>query len=95
MKKTVSIAAKPAAVTARPNPDNWVSGGSDTATNDSNAAAAATAPVATAAADARMKRLTIDIPEDLHTRLKVACARRGTRMADEVRALLEAHCADG
>ena len=35
------------------------------------------------------KRLSIDIPAELHTRIKVICARRGTKIADEVRALLE------
>jgi mRNA-degrading endonuclease toxin of MazEF toxin-antitoxin module len=43
-----------------------------------------------------MKRLTIDVSAALHTRIRVACARRGTRMADEIRALLEqAYPADG
>lgn len=36
----------------------------------------------------RMKRLTIDVPEDLHRAIKMACAMRGTKIADEVRALL-------
>ena len=36
-----------------------------------------------------LKRLTIDIPEPLHRRIKVACARRGAKMADEIRCLLE------
>lgn len=35
------------------------------------------------------KRLSVDIPAELHTRIKVICARRGTKIADEVRALLE------
>ena len=37
-----------------------------------------------------MKRLTIDIPASLHSRVKVACAQRGVKMADEIRELLEA-----
>lgn len=36
-----------------------------------------------------MKRLTIDVTEDLHRRIKTACAARGTKMADEIRELLE------
>lgn len=40
-----------------------------------------------------MKRLTLDVPESLHRRIKVACAARGTKMAEELRALLEAHYA--
>lgn len=35
-----------------------------------------------------MKRLTIDIPAELHAKLKADCAMRGRKMADEVRELL-------
>ena len=35
------------------------------------------------------KRLTIDVPLNLHVRIKAQCAVRGTKMADEIRALLE------
>lgn len=38
-----------------------------------------------------LKRLTIDIPQELHRRVKSQCATRGLKMADEVRALLEKH----
>ena len=38
-----------------------------------------------------MKRLTIDIPESLHRRIKADCARRGVKMANEIRELLETH----
>lgn len=37
-----------------------------------------------------LKRLTIDIPSSLHTRIKSQCALRGTKMAEEIRVLLEA-----
>ncbi len=36
-----------------------------------------------------MKRFTIDVPVELHARVKVKCAQRGKVMADEVRRLLE------
>lgn len=36
----------------------------------------------------KMKRLTIDVPESLHRTIKTQCAIRGTKIADEVRALL-------
>jgi hypothetical protein len=36
-----------------------------------------------------MKRLTIDIPESLHTRIKLACVASRRKMADAVRELLE------
>ena len=38
-----------------------------------------------------MKRLTIDVPLSLHRRLKLSCVKRGHKMADEIRALLEQH----
>jgi len=36
-----------------------------------------------------MKRLTLDIPESLHRRIKGTCASRGLKMVDELRVLLE------
>jgi hypothetical protein len=36
-----------------------------------------------------MKRLTIDVPESLHTAIKLACVANRQKMADAVRALLE------
>jgi hypothetical protein len=36
-----------------------------------------------------MKRFTIDVPAELHTRIKVECARRGLKMADVIRDLSE------
>ncbi len=36
----------------------------------------------------KMKRLTIDISENLHRRIKAQCAMNGTKIADEVRELL-------
>jgi hypothetical protein len=38
-----------------------------------------------------MKRLTFDIPETLHRRIKTQCASKGTKMTDELRLLLEKH----
>nr|WP_246400314.1 plasmid partition protein ParG [Rhizobium metallidurans] len=35
------------------------------------------------------KRLTIDVTENLHKRIKAQCAMRGTKMADVIRELLE------
>jgi hypothetical protein len=35
-----------------------------------------------------MKRLTIDITESLHRRIKAQCAMDGTKIADQVRELL-------
>jgi hypothetical protein len=39
----------------------------------------------------KTKRFTMDIPSDLHTRIKSQCALRGITMHDEVVALLEKH----
>jgi len=36
-----------------------------------------------------MKRLTLDIPEGLHRRIKSQCAARGVKMVDVIRELLE------
>lgn len=38
-----------------------------------------------------MKRLTFDIPETLHRRIKTQCASKGIKMTDELRVLLEKH----
>jgi hypothetical protein len=36
-----------------------------------------------------MKRFTIDVPVELHRRVKAECARHGVKMADVLRELLE------
>lgn len=36
-----------------------------------------------------MKRLTIDVPAELHANVKAGCARRGVKMSDAIRDLLE------
>jgi hypothetical protein len=41
-----------------------------------------------------MKRLTIDINKSLHTTIKTECARRGVKMAEEIRDILERHFLD-
>ncbi|MBA1159345.1 plasmid partition protein ParG [Microvirga mediterraneensis] len=37
----------------------------------------------------KMKRLTLDVPESLHKRIKRTCADRGEMMADVLREILE------
>jgi len=39
------------------------------------------------------KRLTLDVPESLHRRIKTSCASRGTKIVQELTALLETHYA--
>lgn len=75
MRKSVNFGAKPQPRSDAANPDAWVS-------------AAGSEP---AAPQVPMKRLTIDIPESLHRRIKTQCAANGLRMADEIRTLLENH----
>jgi ParG len=41
------------------------------------------------AAPKGVKRLTFDVSANLHTRIKVACAKKGVKMADALRDLLE------
>lgn len=36
-----------------------------------------------------ISRLTLDLPESLHRRIKVSCAARGIKMAEELREILE------
>lgn len=38
--------------------------------------------------DGPTKRLTVDIPEDLHRRIKVDCAGKGTQISDAIRDIL-------
>ena len=64
---------------ASANPDDWVA----------HRASEETAPAATPPVGP-LKRLTIDIPADLHNRVKAGCALKGVKMVDEVRELLEA-----
>jgi hypothetical protein len=44
-----------------------------------------------AASTEEMKRLTIDVPLSLHTRLKTECAAAGLKIADVVRELIIQH----
>ena len=43
----------------------------------------------------RMKRLTIDVSADLHSAIKVDCARKGIKMADAIRDLLASEFGEG
>jgi predicted DNA binding CopG/RHH family protein len=72
---------KPAVAAA----DAWV--GSQTA--DVSEAPKSSNVVTISSATEVNKRLTIDITESLHKRIKAQCAMRGTKMADVIRDLLE------
>ena len=71
-QKKVAIGGKPTRATEAAAVDAWV----------------AKAPVAAEAPAEPTKRLTIDVPASLHSRIKVQCAQSGQKMADVIRALL-------
>jgi predicted DNA binding CopG/RHH family protein len=75
--KKVSIGGKPTKKTPTPNADEWV------ANQSAPDATATTEPSAE-----KMKRLTIDIPEELHKAIKAQSAMRGRKIVDELRELL-------
>ncbi len=75
MAKKVAFGAKPRG--ERPTtPDQWVSG------------SAAQREVKEAV---ETTRFTIDIPTELHARIKSQCALRKVKMREEIQALLEKH----
>jgi predicted DNA binding CopG/RHH family protein len=78
-KKKVSIAPKPTK-----SADKWVEGGKTTAKPTRKGKDVVEA----------MKRFTIDVPVSLHTRIKMECARRGVKMADQIREMLEKRFAE-
>jgi hypothetical protein len=80
MPKKVSFARVP-----QRSPDEWVAAAGTETGSDLSPTPEPAEP---------MKRLTIDIPRSLHTRIKAACALRGSKMADEIRALLDREYAD-
>ena len=41
-----------------------------------------------------MKRLTVDMSADLHTRYKIACTQHGLKMNDDIRQFIERRCAE-
>ena len=79
--KKVPFAAKPQQATA----DDWV---------NSRLTLSAPQPEEPSRAET-MKRLTIDVSASLHRRIKIHCAQREIKIADEVRRLLEQHFPDG
>ena len=43
----------------------------------------------TVTADVKLKRLSIDLPENVHTRFKTACSAAGKRMGDDLKSYIE------
>jgi len=75
-KKMARIPSKPRQ--NNDNADEWVSGRTP-----------ATKAVMQPAKAVVTKRLTLDLDEDLHRRIKVACSLRGTTMVEEITKLLK------
>jgi hypothetical protein len=74
-KKTAQIPSKPRSSSA----DEWVSGNTP-----------ATKEIVSPPAQTSItKRLTLDLEEDLHRRIKVACSVRGSTMVEEITKLLK------
>lgn len=62
--------------------DEWVGGAHPSETDHS---------LSTTQIEEPLKRLTLDIPASLHSAIKTDCARRGLKMIEDIRPLLEAH----
>lgn len=91
MSKTVSIGKRP---TARPSAeaiDKWMEGNAADGVGDVTPPAPATKPsvVEKPIQPPPMKRLTIDIPDDLHRRVKGRCGQSGLKICDVIRQFLE------
>lgn len=75
MSKKVSFGTKPKSKKAV-SADDWVAKGISTRTSETQQ---------------ETTRFTIDIPTDLHARIKSQCALKKVKMRDEIQALLEKH----
>lgn len=95
MTKKVLFPTKPQGAPAPPTADEWVAqaGANSGANANANNIEAAGDGTATAAPEP-LKRLTLDIPATLHTRIKSQCALRGVKMVEEIRLVLENHFAE-
>lgn len=90
-KKTFTTAPRPRSLSAE-EIDAFVSGGAghDTAAL-ARSEAAARPP---AAPTGPTKRLSLDLPEELHRRFKAACAATGRKMGAELASFIEARTAE-
>ena len=84
MAKQVSFGAKPK---TSPNLENWVE------SREVPVVEAVSMPSPTAAAPSppKLKRLTLDIPDELHRKIKGKAVAEGVTMVDMLRELLEAN----
>lgn len=80
--KKVNIGLKPATQDLPTDVNQWVSHRAELPAKEDQ-----TAPV-------KMKRLTLDIPQNLHRAIKRKALEEGVTMADLLRSLLEKHYGD-
>ena len=83
--KTKPTAPKPPEMTPEEK-EAWVSKGSNQVLPSSEETSTKSTRV-----KVPTKRFTIDVPIDLHTRIKSQCASRGVKMNEEILVLLEKH----
>jgi hypothetical protein len=92
--KKISMQPKPQSV-APATADEWVSGATVNDTTETATAVEDTPPSMPVTTSiqienvVRLKRLTLDIPEELHSRIKSQCALRSVKMVDAIRQILE------
>lgn len=79
MLKKAESPRKPKPVPKKASVEDWIQGEAGATTSQGQAAAPG---------EERLSRLTLDIPEWLHRGLKADGARRGVKMADELRRML-------
>lgn len=87
MPKQISFGAKPK---VEPSLENWVEN-RDVPTPEPNTTPVKVEPAPVEETQLKMKRLTLDIPEELHRKIKGQAAIAGVTMVDMLRALLEEH----
>ena len=81
MSKQITVPPKPQPVNPPPTAAEWIGRQELSPTTEE--------------ATETLVRLTFDIPESLHRRIKITCARKGIkRMATELRRILQEHFPD-
>lgn len=85
MGKTVNIGKRPGKRPSAEAIDKWIEAQGETEAQPPAVVAEPPKVIAS-----KMKRLTIDIPDSLHRRVKSQCGQDGLRMADVIRGLLDA-----
>jgi hypothetical protein len=73
----------------QPTTDEWVSGQSTETQKSTHTERRKSATTETKKSGGKLARLTIDLPQELHARFKVACVQQRTKMKNEVLAFIE------